>query len=187
MIRFPFRERKAAQAAAYLLKQHGDEMHYLLLIKLLYLADRQALVNRGLPITGDRLVSMNWGPVLSRVKDLLTMEPETGVDGEIWREYISEPVSYKVKARKNDPETDELSEYEIAILETINAEFGSMDRFELSKLSHDLPEWADPHDSSLPIDPGDILRHAGKSNDEIAEIADQAEQLAFIRKALAAH
>jgi len=185
MIRFPFRERKASQAAAYLLKLHGNEMHYLLLIKLLYLADRQALVDRGLPITGDRLVSMDYGPVLSKVKDLLTMEPEPEVDGTTWREYVSEPANYKVKGQQVDPDADELSEYELAILEEIHAEYGSMDRFELSKWTHDLPEWTDPHGSSLPIDPKDILQHAGKSGDEIAEIADEAEQLAFMRKVLA--
>jgi uncharacterized phage-associated protein len=185
MIRFPFRERKAAQAAAHLLKLHGNEMHYLLLIKLLYLADRYALMERGLPITGDRLVSMDYGPVLSRVKDLLTMEQEPQADGTVWREYVSEPAKYKVKGRKNEPEADELSEYEMAILNEIHAEYGALDRFELSKWTHDLPEWRDPHGGSLPIDPGDILRHAGKSSDEIAEIADEAEQSAFLRKVLA--
>lgn len=185
MIRFPFRELKAAQAAAHVLKLHDNEMYYLLLIKLLYLADRQALIERGLPITGDRLVSMDNGPVLSKVTDLLTMEPEPGADGEVWRKYVSEPSNYKVKGLRDDPAADELSEYEIAILEEIYAEYGSMDRFERSKWTHDLQEWTDPHGSSLPIDPADILRHAGKSSDEIAEIADEAEQLAFVRKVLA--
>jgi len=185
MIRFPFREKKAAQAAAYLLKKHSNEMYYLSLIKLLYLADRQALINRGLPITGDRLVSMDKGPVLSTVLDLLTMELEPGLDGQTWREYVSEPARWKVKGQKSEPEAGELSEYEIGILDGIDAEFGSMDRFALSRLLHDLPEWEDPHGSSRPIDPAEILRHAGKSPEEIAEIADRADQLAFMRKLLA--
>ena len=185
MIRFPFRELKAAQAAAHVLKLHDNEMYYLLLIKLLYLADRQALVERGLPITGDRLVSMDWGPVLSEIVDLLTMEPEPGTDGRAWREYVSEPAKYKVKGQKSDPEVGELSDYEIAILDQIDTEFGSMDRFELSNLTHDLPEWRHPQGSSQPIDPADILRHVGKTPEEIAEIADAAEQLAFMRKVLA--
>lgn len=185
MIRFPFRELKAAQAVAHLLKRHDNEMHYLQLIKLLYLADRQALIERGLPITGDRLVAMDRGPVLSEIKDLLTMEPEPEAHGRAWREYVSEPVSYKVKGQKTDPDVDELSEYEIAILDQVDDEFGAIDRFELSKWTHDLPEWTDPHGSSLPIDPAEILVHAGKSRSAIAEIADEAEQLAFIRKALA--
>lgn len=167
------------------MKRHDNEMHYLQLIKLLYLADRHALIERGLPITGDRLVSMDYGPVLSEIKDLITMEIEPGADGRAWREYVSEPASYKVRGVKDDPEADELSEYEIAVLDHIDNRFGAMDRFELSKLTHDLPEWADPHHSSLPIDPADILEHAGVSRDTIEEVADQAEQLAFMRKTLA--
>ena len=43
---------------------HAD---YIKLIKLLYLADRAALIETGSPITGDRYVSMKFGPVLSNV------------------------------------------------------------------------------------------------------------------------
>ena len=185
MIRFPFRERKAAQAAAHLLKRHSNEMHYLLLVKLLYLADRTALIERGLPITGDRLVSMDKGPVLSGVLDLLTMEQESEDEGRAWREYVTGPADYKVRGQKDDPEGDELSEYELAVLDQVDREFGGWDRFELSKWTHKLPEWTDPNRSSLPIDPAVILRHVGKSSEEIAEIADGAEQSAFIRQVLA--
>ena len=66
-----FNERKATQAAAFLLKIRGGRMSYLKLIKLLYLADRAALARWGRPITTDRHVSMNHGPVLSRVLDLV--------------------------------------------------------------------------------------------------------------------
>lgn len=184
MMRFPFRERKSAQAAAYLLKRHGNEMYYLLLIKLLYLADRSALATRGLPITGDRLVSMDYGPVLSRVKDLLTMESDPAEDGVMWRSYVSEPSHYKVRGQKPDPERDELSDFEISVLDEIDIAHGHKDRFALSRETHELPEWQDPRGSSLPIDPEVILRHAGRSGDEIAMIADEGEQLLFVRQAL---
>jgi uncharacterized phage-associated protein len=186
MIRFLFREKKAAQAAAHLLKLHGNEMYYLQLIKLLYLADRQALIERGMPITGDRLVSMDYGPVVSMIKDLLTMELEPQIDGSVWRDYVSEPAGYKVQGLMENPVADELSEYEIAVLDQIDQAFGSWDRFNLSEWTHKLPEWEDPHKSSLPIDPEVILRHAGKSSQEIEAIADDAEQASFIRQVLSA-
>ena len=47
---FFFDERKAAQAASVLLERHGGSMPYIKLIKLLYLADREALIESGLPI-----------------------------------------------------------------------------------------------------------------------------------------
>ena len=68
---FFFDERKAAQAASVLLDRHEGRMPYIKLLKLLYLADREALIETGLPITGDRFVSLKFGPVLSRVLDLI--------------------------------------------------------------------------------------------------------------------
>ena len=46
-------------------------MSYMKLIKLLYLADREALLRWGRPITFDAYVSMDRGPVLSSVLDLI--------------------------------------------------------------------------------------------------------------------
>jgi len=40
-------------------------MHYVKLIKLLYLADREALLRWGAPITTDRYVSMTMDPPLA--------------------------------------------------------------------------------------------------------------------------
>ena len=66
-VEFIFDERKAAQAAAHLLRRHGSSMPYIKLIKLLYLADRQSLIETGYTITGDQLVAMSDGPALNRV------------------------------------------------------------------------------------------------------------------------
>ena len=63
-MRFIFQEEKAAQAAGYLLNKYPSKSHNLMaLLKMLYLADRMALVETGYPITGDRMVSMPNGPV----------------------------------------------------------------------------------------------------------------------------
>jgi hypothetical protein len=43
VLKFTFKPRKAAQAAALLLKMNGGDMDQYLFIKMLYLADRQAL------------------------------------------------------------------------------------------------------------------------------------------------
>ena len=51
-----FNERKAAQAAAYLLRKHGTPMHAHHLMFMLYMADRQSLIENGYTITGDQMV-----------------------------------------------------------------------------------------------------------------------------------
>jgi len=55
-------------------------MAYIKLIKLLYLADREALLRWGRPITTDCHVSMPKGPVVSQIYHLITDEPEPGAE-----------------------------------------------------------------------------------------------------------
>ena len=176
-MRFPFNERKAAQAAAYLLKKHHGRLNYMKLIKLLYLADRQALIAHGMPITGDRMVSMDRGPVLSGVLDLINW----GEAGP-WSEYVSAPIGYDVELIKDESDFDRLSDLEIEILDDVDARYGKIDRWSLVKLTHALPEWCDPSGSSFAIDPADILRAAGRSPHEIAHVVEGANQALLIDK-----
>ena len=119
-IRFKFDEVKATQAAAYLLKKNGNQMKYLGLIKLLYLADRENLKEMERSITGDRYVSMKNGPVLSAVKNLIT---EEDADREFWGKYISSPEDFVVRL-KEDPGTDELCEFEEETLDRVFDQYG---------------------------------------------------------------
>src|SRR3954470_18953244 len=65
MIKFKFNPKKTSQAAALLVAEAGGRMSKLKLIKLLYIADREALKNWERPITGDDPFSLDYGPVLS--------------------------------------------------------------------------------------------------------------------------
>ena len=178
-MRFAFNERKTAQAAAHLIQRHGGRLNYLVLIKLLYLADRRCLLEAGQPITGDWMVSMPYGPVLSRVLNLINTG--TPAKASEWYTYITEPTSYEVALARIDPDTDELSRFELRVLEEIDSAFGSLDKWELVELTHTLPEWVDPERSSLPIEPETILRAEGKSPEEIERIVHDAEEIRFLR------
>lgn len=169
-MRFSFDEHKAAAAAARLLEMNSGSMEYIKLIKLLYLADRRSLIETGYPITGDAMVSMDHGPVLSRVYDSLKFAGEHGP----WQRHISAPEHYRV--RLLEP-TDgmALSEYEEEVLRDVFAAYGHLKWQKLVDVMHELPEWQDPHGSSWPIDARIILREAGKSDDEIEQVASQAE------------
>jgi uncharacterized phage-associated protein len=59
-----FNEQRAAEAAARILKLRGGRMSCLKLIKLLYFVDREALLRWGRPVTTDRYISMDDGPVV---------------------------------------------------------------------------------------------------------------------------
>jgi uncharacterized phage-associated protein len=171
-----FNERRATEAAARFLKLRGGRMSYLKLIKLLYLLDREALLRWGRPVTADRYVAMANGPVVSRIYELIRDEPAPGTD-PIWRHYISAPQEYEVTLLA-EAETDELSRAEGEFIEEIFAEFGKMNRWDLVRISHELPEWQDPNGSAIPIQYRDILRAGNKTESEIAAVEAELESLA---------
>jgi uncharacterized phage-associated protein len=175
-VRLQFNERKATQAAAHMLRLRGGRMSYMKLIKLLYLADRAALLRWGRPITTDRYVSMDRGPVLSRVLDLATDGGDPGTPS-IWASTITEPSNYEVQLREEAGD-DELSDAEAELLDNVFAEYGKLSRWDLVKLTHQLPEWKDPHGSAIAITYRDILKAGGKSDLEIAAVEDEIEELA---------
>ena len=83
-----YSERKAAQVAAWFLREAGGRLSHLKLIKLMYLADRQAMADTGYPITFDRVVAMPHGPVLSMTLNLINGDIESRDDG--WEAWIGD-------------------------------------------------------------------------------------------------
>jgi len=171
-----FNERRATEAAARLLKLRGGRMSYLKLIKLLYFLDREALLRWGRPVTTDRYVAMNNGPVVSRIYDLIREEPAPGTDS-IWRHHISAPQGWDV-ALLADPEAEELSRAEVGLIDEIFASYGKMTRWDLVRISHEVPEWQDPNGSAIAIEYRDILRAGNKTESEIAAVEAELESLA---------
>jgi len=162
----PFNERKVTEAAAHLLSLRGGQMHYLKLLKLLYIADREALRRWGIPITHDNYVSMDHGPVLSQTYNMIR-------DGgsRFWSEHISAPFDqYEIRLCTEKPEIQKLSPAEEKLLNEIFDRYGKMNRWDLVDETHKFPEWHDPHGSSIPISVRDILRALGESEEEINAI-----------------
>ncbi|NJL39608.1 MAG: SocA family protein [Leptolyngbyaceae cyanobacterium SM1_4_3] len=182
LIQFRFHPEKAVEAAAIFLKLHGKPMKYLGLLKMLHIADRMALERLEQPITGDHYVSMDYGPVLSGVYDLVKGTP---VDNALplWAKFISSRHENQVTLLA-DPGDDDLSEAEEEIIQQVYQTFGQFDPFHVAEWTHDLPEWKDPHGSAIPISVEDILKNVGKSDVEIAEIQQEAIREAYLDKVL---
>ncbi|MGI4756601.1 MAG: Panacea domain-containing protein [Janthinobacterium lividum] len=175
----PFQEQKATEAAAFLLRRRGAPMSYLKLIKLLYLADREALIRWGTTLTGDRHVSMPHGPVVSNTYNLMIEEC-----GGYWSRFISAPMGrYELQLTAETCGTDQLSRAEEGLLSEIFERFGHLTRWQLVEYTHTLPEWHDPKGSSIPISVSDILRAQNVPEEEIEEIvadlvsAERAERV----------
>jgi uncharacterized phage-associated protein len=165
-----FDEAKATQAAAFILKLRGGQMHYLKLIKLLYLSDREALIRWGIPITTDRYVSMNHGPVLSNIFNLITEEGPKPT----WGRFISAPMGdYEVRLLQEAP-TDRLSRAEETLLREIYGQFGHRNRWDIvDNVMHKLPEWTYPDGSSVSISVREILSGAGEDEEEIKAVVKE--------------
>jgi uncharacterized phage-associated protein len=175
---FPyFNERKAAQAAAYLLYRGGGRLPVLKLIKLMYLAERLSLQRYGETLTGDRLVSMQHGPVLSHTYNLIqgTYDPCAGG----WDTWVADRAGHDVELADNSmirqPEQDlpALSETDLEVLGDTWAQFGHWDKFKLRDYTHSdaCPEWKDPNGSSAPISYADLLRATGYSASDARALA----------------
>jgi uncharacterized phage-associated protein len=186
LIQFTFHPEKAVQASAILLKLKGKRMKYLGLLKMLYIADRIALEQLEMPITGDCYVSMKYGPVLSQVYDLIKGK-QSGDNSDnlsIWSEFISPRCGYRdyYISLRADPGNDELCQEEEEILRKVYALFGHLDPFTVAEWTHGLPEWQQPEpiNSAVPIVIEDILHNVGKNDSEIEEIRQLALQEAYL-------
>lgn len=177
-MRLRFNEAKATEAAARLIELRGGKMSYMKLIKLLYLADREALLRWGRPITTDRYVSMDHGPVVSNVYELIRAEPQPG-RGQYWRRFVSAPDGDYDVSLLATPAPAELSQAEDLLLQEVFALHGGKTRWQLRDFCHTLSEWQDPEGGAIAIEYHDILQAAGKTPAEIAAVEQELDTLAL--------
>lgn len=180
---FVFDIRKAIAATGCICKLNGGKLNVLHLIKMLYSADRSALLTWHRTITGDRFYSMKNGPVLSRTYDLMCGKI-LGSDKKLWNSVFN-PRDGNTISLKKDPDLGPLSRREIQMLEKAFNQFKDVPVGKLVDFLHKvLPEWKDPGNSSSPIEPQDILFSAGLSEEEIFEIEEDLKMFHSAKVAL---
>jgi hypothetical protein len=175
---------KAIAATAHVLERKGGSDDMFCVIKKLYYADRTALVQWGKSITGDKLASLEKGPIVSGIYNLMKgkgLEP----DQIRWDDVIVRLEPFTITTRK-PANKGVLSEREKEVLDdaaqTIDEIRGSIPKW----LHKHCPEWTDPGKSSIPIDPSTILRLAKKSEEEIRRIEEANEEIRLMNYLLGA-
>lgn len=170
---------KLIEAVNYILKKYDYSLNFTKLIKLLYLADRQAIDETGMSITGDNYVAMNLGPVLSSLYDLIKNRYKDLRVQSLWNcRFITS--SNEIKATSNKIKDNLLSIYEKKVLSKIDRKFHNFKYSSLINYVHNnCPEWTPPNGKSLPITLESILKALGKPQDEIEFILAEDE---FYRK-----
>jgi uncharacterized phage-associated protein len=185
-IKFKFDERKASQVAGRLISQGGGEMNYMALLKLLYLIDRESLLRWGKTVTGDKVVAMKCGPVLSHIFDLVSQKKQE-LPKSAWHNLIPRPAPYVYTVRfSGAADTSALSEAELALIDEIFATHRDKSEDDLVELTHKLPEWKHPGKTSVPISFEEILKAGRKHETQIHAIAQEAAADDFLDRALAA-
>lgn len=183
-----FNERKTAQMAAFFLGHAPEKkMAHLKLMKLLYLAEREAVRSFGWPMAGDRLVSMQHGPVLSKTLNLMDGDTESQAGG--WEDWISDKENHEVALRHSHEVSrlDELAPAEISVLQSVWAAFGGMDKWAIRDWTHKhCAEWKDPNGSSFPIQYETLARALGFDESTAKELAAQIQSEQEVDRLLAA-
>jgi len=181
-----FDEKRTAQAAAFFLHKAGGRMPLLKLMKLLYLAERESYRIYGEPISGDQLVSMPHGPVLSLTLDMMNGWGGDAQDG--WNHWVEDRSGHHVALRAPDMLRSEqdllaLSDGDVEILGSTWERFGHLDAFALVEYTHSdaCPEWQDPHGSSIPIQTEHVLRAVGYDESGVAGVLGHLAEIESIR------
>jgi uncharacterized phage-associated protein len=161
---------KKIQAAGVVLRDRGA-MDRLRLLKVLYIADREALKERGSPILGGLVVAMKHGPLHSEVLDYIN---RNRARSGTWSEYIGNQ-GFSVFLIQ-DPGNLDLSPYEVEKLNEVADRYAVLDTWELSELSHEFEEWKESFvvGTSTAISPESLMKAVGFNAEEIRGILEDA-------------
>lgn len=143
---FRFSLEKFINALAYFATRGIRDLTKLKAVKLLYLADRYHLLRYGRPITGDRYIAMDLGPVPEDAFQLISrlVEPAEVIDSQrdralerlnVYRGFLHR-YNYPVLRARTAPDLDVFSESEIEALSKTVKEFGAQPARALVDLTH---------------------------------------------------
>ena len=144
---FRFSLDKFINALAYFSTHGVRDLTKLKAVKLLYLADRDHLFRYGRPITGDRYIAMDLGPVPEGAFQLISrlLEPAEVADPQrtkalerldVYKGFLGR-YTYPVLRAKSGPDLDVFSDSEITTLAAIVEEFANTPARSLVDLTHE--------------------------------------------------
>jgi len=177
-----FAHRKATQALTFFARKQAGKISKLKALKLIYFADRYHLRSYGRPITNDRYLAMNYGPVASSCKDLAEMSEFLGSEERNYAEQYLAPSGHDYEAVA-DPDVSEFSATDQEALEFAWKEYGSRDGFKLADESHEFPEWkqhearlASPQESRVPMRYPDFLENPPEGTDKLPPLTPEEQE-----------
>ena len=137
MISFEFNTEKTLNVILYIVERlQRRDLHKV--FKILYFADREYLANYGYPITGDRYVAMQAGPVPSKVYDIIKIvrgDSFVSDHANLKSYFTIEDWSYIIPQQK--PNLRKIAPAEIEVLDECLAVYGEMTYEEIKERSEE--------------------------------------------------
>jgi uncharacterized phage-associated protein len=136
--------RKIIQAICYTLRG-VKRANKLKLVKLLYLADKYHIVHYGRTVTGDEYWAMDYGPVGSTTKDILSMDKDfLSQEYDEAARFLKKkgPHDFIIGEPCSDDDLDFLSDTDKEAIDFVVERFGKLSSNELIAYTHKYPEWA---------------------------------------------
>jgi uncharacterized phage-associated protein len=134
MADFTIDKEKSNAALLYIIQKVGGSLDMYSLLKILYFAESKHLVEYGRPITGDKMIAMNHGPVPSSSYD--SVKSNTINQNNFSNED-------NIVTAERAPNMDCLSESDIECLDESIAENSGLNFWKLKSKSHDSAyDWA---------------------------------------------
>lgn len=146
MITFAFNSLKSLQATKVLLRNHHGRMDRIRLLKLLYIADREMLVQSGMTLTGSRAVAMKYGPVL---EDLFRITASGEIESSLWGTEIQRD-GHEVVLSSTDAGVGKLTKGELRKLHELSKRYSDFTNEDLIEETHGFAEWAGVFDENHP-------------------------------------
>lgn len=182
-----FRDEKAVAMAVYFLKRAPDhQLNDLALMKLMVIAERMNMQLHTALITGAKFTSMQKGPVLSEVLDLMRgrRTSETWNRCIAFTEHRGEGTPSNCCTLKCDLDvTEHLSGAELDLLAHVWEKAGRKSKWSLVELTHQFPEWDEScraSKTSKPIPLETIFRLGFGESPETARA--RAEDIEYFEK-----
>lgn len=171
-----FDPRKAVQAVGVIFRANEkDHLTRWRILKLLYLAERQALLELGRPIVGGTIVAMKYGTLHSEVLDLINGRHAAEQE---WSTFFSTSGPREV-VKTREPSVMKLSRREVDILIDVTTRHAHLQDEEIVDVIHELPEYGKFYISGtstrIPTDElVKILCEPGRAAEVIEDLRERA-------------
>ena len=149
MITFKFDLVKTLQASAVLLQHRNGKMEHIRLLKLLYIADRELLVERGKTITGDSAYAMKNGPVLSKTYELVK-GTGSGAAASLWNSVVRKSGRQISIVPDAVLANGKLSKAELLKLKELSERYRDLSVDDIIDVTHKFEEWLIAFDNKKP-------------------------------------